>query len=141
MREDLIIIDTNVLLSGLQSNKGQSFKLLQKLLKDEIRIGISVPLVLEYEKILKKQLSRTIFTTEEIDSIISYLCKVGVPIKVFYLWRPYLRDPYDDHILEVALAGNCKYIVTYNKKDFYGIEAFGIKAVTPYEYLNEDGGR
>ena len=140
MREDLIIIDTNVLLSGLQSNKGQSFKLLQKLLKDEIRIGISVPLVLEYEKILKKQLSRTIFTTEEIDSIISYLCKVGVPIKVFYLWRPYLRDPYDDHILEVALSANCKYIVTYNKKDFTDVKQFGIEILSPYEFLERIGG-
>ncbi len=141
MSDDLVIIDTNVLLSGLQSNKGQSYKILQKLLAEEIHIGISVPLVLEYEKILKKCLDREIFTDEDIDGVINFICKIGTPIKVFYLWRPYLKDPYDDHLLEVALAGNCKYILTYNKKDFEGIEEFGIKAVTPYEFMNKEGGK
>ena len=62
MDDEIVIIDTNVLLSGLQSNQGQSFKILQKLLNEEISIGISVPLVLEYEKILKKYLDRKIFS-------------------------------------------------------------------------------
>ena len=115
-------------------------KILQKLLNEEISIGISVPLVLEYEKILKKHLDRKIFSDNDIEAVINFICNVGIPIKVFYLWRPFLRDPFYDHILEVALAGNCKYIVTFNKKDFLGIEEFGIKAVTPYEYLNKEGG-
>jgi putative PIN family toxin of toxin-antitoxin system len=138
MVNELVIIDTNVLLSGLQSNQGQSFKILEEFLEDEISIAISVPLVLEYEKILKMYLDRTIFSEEDINQVINYICNKATPVKVFYLWRPYLKDPYDDHILEVAIAGKCKYIITYNKKDFKGIEEFGIKAVTPYEYLNRD---
>ena len=49
MKRLLAIIDTNVLLSGLRSQKGQSYKLLHKLLNDEFEVAISVPLVLEYE--------------------------------------------------------------------------------------------
>ena len=77
MNDLLAIIDTNVLLSGLKSQKGQSFKLLQKLLNDEFEIAVSVPLILEYEAILKSKLDRTIFSDEDIDSVINYLCKIG----------------------------------------------------------------
>jgi putative PIN family toxin of toxin-antitoxin system len=113
MKSLLAIIDTNVLLSGLKSQKGQSNKLLQKLLNDEFEIAISVPLILEYEAILKKKVDRKIFTDEDIDSVINYLCKIGKQVKIFYLWRPFLKDPFDDHIIEVALSSNCKYIITY----------------------------
>ena len=77
MKSKLAILDTNVLLSGLKSQKGQSYKLLQKLLNNEFEIAISVPLILEYEAILKKKLDRTIFSDEDIDTVINYLCKIG----------------------------------------------------------------
>ena len=135
MDNDLVIIDTNVLLSGLKSRKGQSYRLLEKLLNNEIKIAISVPLVLEYESILKKKLDRNIFSGEDIDTMINYICKIGKHVKIYYLWRPFLKDPYDDHIVEVALTAKCKYIITYNKKDFVEVEQLGIKAMTPYEYM------
>ena len=62
------------------------------------------------------------FTSSDIDNIINYYCKIGIRAEIFYLWRPFLPDPEDDHILELALAAGCDYIVTYNKKDFIGIE-------------------
>jgi len=140
MKNELVVIDTNVILSGLLSRKGQSFKILQGILQDRVRFAISVPLILEYEAVLKKKLDREIFTDEDIDAFINYLCKVGEPIKVFYLWRPFLKDPYDDHILEVAIAANCKYIITYNKADFKIAEELGIRAINPYEYMEAVGG-
>ena len=140
MKDLLAIIDTNVLLSGLKSQKGQSYKLLQKLLNDEFEIAISVPLILEYEAILKKKLDRNIFSDQDIDSVINYLCKIGKQVKIFYLWRPFLKDPFDDHIIEVALSANCKYIITYNKKDFIDVEQFGVKVLTPYDFIKVMGG-
>ena len=141
MGNDLVIIDTNVLLSGLKSQNGKAYLLLQKLLDDEIKIAISVPLILEYEAILKKQLDRSIFSDADIDDVINYICKIGTQIKIYYLWRPFLKDPYDDHIIEVALTGHCKYIITYNKKDFIEARKLGIEAVTPYEYMKLLGGQ
>lgn len=133
--KQLIVIDTNVILSALQSNKGKSFELISKITEDLFDFAISVPLILEYEALLKRKLNRTIFTDSDIEDFINYLCKVGIKTKLFYLWRPYLKDPFDDHVLEVAIQSNANTIVTYNKKDFKEAEKLGKKILTPKEFL------
>lgn len=55
--------------------------------------------------------------------------------KVFYLWRPVLKDPKDDMILELAVTAGCHFIVTYNNRDFEGTQRFGLRVVTPKEFL------
>ncbi len=55
--------------------------------------------------------------------------------KIYFLWRPSLPDANDELILELAVSAKCEYIVTHNIKDFKGAEKFGIKAVTPKEFL------
>ena len=133
--QQLIVIDTNVILSALQSNKGKSFELISKICEDVFDFAISVPLILEYEAVLKNKLDRTIFTDSDIEDFINYLCKVGLKTKLFYLWRPYLKDPFDDHVLEVTIQSNTGTIVTYNKRDFKEAENLGIKILTPKEFL------
>ena len=133
--KQLIVIDTNVILSALQSNKGKSFELISKIPKDIFDFAISVPLILEYEAVLKRKLDRTIFTDSDIEDFINYLCKVGIKKKLFYLWRPYLKDPFDDHVMEVTIQSNASTIVTYNKKDFKEAESLGLKILTPKEFL------
>lgn len=132
-----IVIDTNVVLSALQSSLGKSFELISKVGDDLFDFAVSVPLVLEYEAILKGHLNRTIFTDSDIEAFIDYLCSVGIKTKIFYLWRPYLKDPFDDHVLEVAINSNADAIVTFNKKDFLEAETLGIKILTPKEFLEE----
>lgn len=133
--KQLIVIDTNVILSALQSKKGKSFELISKITEDVFDFAISVPLTLEYEAVLKRKLDRTIFTDSDIEDFINYLCKVGIKTKLFYLWRPYLKDPFDDHVLEVTIQSNASTIVTYNKKDFKEAENLGLKILTPKEFL------
>jgi len=58
---------------------------------------------------------------------------------VFYLWRPTLRDPKDDLVLEVAVAAGCEGIVTFNERDFAGAERFGLRVMPPGELLVEIG--
>ena len=130
-----IVIDTNVIVSALQSNKGYSFRLVSMLSEQAFRMNISVPLVLEYEAQLKKHLPPAIYSAQDIDDFIDYICEVGRKTPVYYLWRPFLKDPFDDHVLELALASQSKCIVTFNKKYFSNIEYYGIKAVTPKEFL------
>lgn len=132
-----IIIDTNVILSALQSSKGKSFELVSKIGSGLFDIALSVPLVLEYEAILRSHLNRTVFTDSDIEDFIDYLCAVGIKTKIFYLWRPYLKDPFDDHVLEVAVNSNADAIVTYNKKDFLEVQALGMKILNPKEFLAE----
>lgn len=133
----LIVIDTNVILSGLRSNKGKSFELLSMIGGEFFDFAISVPLILEYEAILKNHLDKNIFSDSDIENFIDYVCKVGIKTKIFYLWRPYLKDPFDDHVLELAINANAQSIITFNKKDFFKAESLGIKIQNPKEFLRE----
>ena len=72
---------------------------------------------------------------EEILAFLRYLCRISYHQKIFYLWRPWLKDPKDDMVLELAVAARCKYIITYNLKDFSNIQQFGIKAIPPRKFL------
>ncbi len=65
------------------------------------------------------------------------ICALSNFQDIYFLWRPYLKDPKDDHVLEVAVASKTKTILTHNIKDFKGVEKFGIKAITPGKYLEE----
>lgn len=73
------------------------------------------------------------------EAIIDYLCSVGTHHEIFYLWRPFLPDPEDDMLLELAVAARCEAIVTFNKRDFDGSDRFGIRVLAPAELLHEIG--
>lgn len=104
-------------------------------------MNLSVALVLEYEEVCKRLVeSRDIaLTKSDIDDILDYLCQVASHTSISYLWRPFLADPDDDMVLELAVAAQCKTIVTFNKSDFRGVEQFGIRARTPNEFLRDIG--
>lgn len=134
------MIDTNVFYAGLRSQLGASHLLLREIGRNpSFQIHLSVPLVLEYEEIARRH-SRTLgLTYQDIDDILDYLCSVAGLHDVFYLWRPLLPDPEDDMLLELAVEAGCHRIITFNLKDFAGIDQFGLQAVEPYEFLREIG--
>ena len=76
-------------------------------------------------------------TYPEIDIILDNLCKFAEYQKIYFLWRPFLPDPKDDHVLEVAVASGTDTIVTYNLKDFTHIYKFGIRAINPKKLLKK----
>lgn len=135
-----IVIDSNVLVAGLRSNKGQAFRLLQLVGTGQFVTHLSVPLVLEYEDVLLRPELALPVSVAVIEAVINYHCAVSQHHQIFYLWRPFLRDPQDDMVLELAVKANCDYIVTYNKRDFAGVEKqFGIQITTPGEFLAQWG--
>lgn len=135
-----VVLDTNVFLSTLRSRRGASFRLLSLVgLGRRFEVNVSVPLVLEYEEVAKRQLRTVELSSEEVDDIIDYICSVANRRRIFFLWRPYLRDPKDDMVLELAVEARCDYIVSYNKRHFAGIEKFGLRVLTPQEFLREIG--
>ena len=135
-----VVIDTNVLVSALRSRDGASFLLISLLGENEkFDIYVSVALILEYEDAAKRLLGKIEITEEVIDDIIDYICEIGNEQQVFFLWRPFLKDPGDDMVLELAVAAGCNFIITHNKKDFKNIEDFGIQAISPVEFLKMIG--
>ena len=129
-----IVIDTNVLRSALTSKNGASFKILSLLAERRFRLFLSTTLVLEYEAVLKREISG--LEHRYIDDILDYICVTGEKEEIFFLWRPILKDPNDDFLLELAVKAGAD-IVTHNVKDFEQACRFGVRVFTPKEFLGE----
>jgi putative PIN family toxin of toxin-antitoxin system len=125
-----VVLDTNVLVAALRSSLGASYRLLQSLEGKLWRPVISPALALEYEAVLKRDAPKFGLTLGDIDDFVEYLCSQANLVQVYYRWRPALRDPNDDRILEVAVRMQAA-IVTFNLKDFAEVERFGIRAIRP----------
>ncbi len=134
-----VILDTNVIVAALRSRRGASYRLLALIGQGLFDINVSVPLILEYEDAAKRLIGEIALTVEDIDDILDYVCAVANHYTIFFLWRPFLRDNKDDMVLELAVASRCDVIVTYNQRDFVGVKQFGIRVLTPKEFLAELG--
>ena len=141
MKSKRAVVDTNVIVSGLRSRAGASFRLLRLVGRKKFIATVSTTLLIEYEKALRSPKPGVPFSAEEIGDFLDYMCTVSNLQKVYYLWRPFLRDPKDDMVLEVAVAGRCSHIVTFNRRDFEGVDKFGITVVTPQRFLDLIGGK
>jgi putative PIN family toxin of toxin-antitoxin system len=131
------ILDTNIIFTGLYSIRGASFQVLKAVIAGKITPVLSVSLLFEYEDVLKKNSRKLGFSYGEIDAFLDNLCNLSSLQTIHYLWRPFLPDPKDDHILELAVASQVKNITTFNAKDFKGIEQFGIKIISSKKLLEE----
>ena len=138
MSRPRVVIDTNVVVSALRSQRGAAFQVLQATGGEWFDIAISVPLVLEYEAAVLGPRGPAM-TERDLGALLDYLCAVGHQQQVFFLWRPILRDPKDDMVLELAVAAQCASIVTYNTRDFAGADHFGLATWTPADLLRRVG--
>jgi len=132
-----IVIDTSVLVAAARSKTGASFELLRLFAAGDTRWqwNISTALLLEYEAVLKREQHRQGRDLSEVDRLLDDVAARANRHAIFYLIRPYLADPDDEFILELALASASDYIVTHNQNDFRDAERFGVSLVTPGEFL------
>ena len=99
---------------------------------------LTVSLYEEYSDILRRHPLSKVITEEAIEGFLDFFCRKANLQDVFFLWRPFLKDPKDDMVLEAAVASQSKLIITHNISDFEGIEKFGIEAMLPGEYLKKE---
>jgi len=132
-----IILDTNVLVAGLRSRRGASFQLLNLLGSAHFETCVSVPLMFEYEDVLNRE--SLALPKAAVGDVLDYFCSVSHLQEIHYLWRPFLKDPKDDLVLELAVASQSSAIITFNLRDFARVTQFGLKALTPGEFLGEIG--
>ena len=131
-----VVLDTCVIVAGLRSKRGASHEIMRRLGQEEFETAVSVSLVLEYEEVLLRQSVVLGLTHGDVSDLIDYLCSVSVQQQVFFLWRPQLPDPDDDAVLELAANARCEVIITHNVRDFVGSQRFGVRVMTPGEFLN-----
>lgn len=134
-----VVLDTNVLVAGLRSSRGASHQFLRHVGTGRFVHVVSVPLVLEYEDVLRRREPGVGLSAKDTDAVLDYLCATGEHQPIHFLWRPLLRDPRDDQVLEVAVNGQCDRIITFNHRDFAGSERFGIVPMAPGPFLRSEG--
>lgn len=135
MNSNLIVLDTNILFSGLYSSLGASHQVLNRIVEGDLIPVISTPLLFEYEDVLKRNTEKLNLTNEKISIILDNICSLAVFQNIHFLWRPYLKDPKDDCVLEVCFASQADTIVTHNIKDFVDVDKLAIKVIRPGELL------
>ncbi len=132
-----LVIDTNVFVAGLRSGGGTSRRVLRRALEGAYVPLFSNALWLEYEDVL----GRPIWTAETSDGervqVLAALAAAGRWVKIYYGWRPNLRDAGDDHLVELAVAGGARAIVTHNVRDLRHAELqwTGFEILTPAQCL------
>jgi putative PIN family toxin of toxin-antitoxin system len=133
-----IVLDTNLLVAALQSRRGASNAILLRVGTGVFDTALSVSLMFEYEDVLSRPEFN--FDQERVSTVLDYLAAVSIGQTIRYLWRPFLNDPKDDLVLELAFNAGCQYIVTFNLKDFKRSQELGIEAIKPKDFLKLIGG-
>jgi putative PIN family toxin of toxin-antitoxin system len=134
-----VVLDTNVLVAALRSKRGAASQLVRGLLQGQWQLNVSNPLVLEYEAVLKRSEMSEFISIAEADEFVDALCSVAINHRIFFLWRLMVRDPDDAFVFELAIKANIDYLITFNTNDFPLASEFGVKLVTPREFLEDVG--
>lgn len=133
------VLDTDVIIAGMRSPSGASAAILLAALEQpHLKLLASVPLALEYEAKCLLPEHRKVAGLDEQQTLIFLNTLIGMmePVELNFRWRPQLRDPGDEMVLETAINGRADLLVTFNLRDFgEAPQRFGIRALRPADAL------
>lgn len=133
-----VVLDTDVVVAGMRSPSGASAALLLAALERRLTLCANVALMLEYEAVCSRPAHRTAagLSKKEVGIFLDAIAALMEPVETHYLWRPQLRDPGDEMVLEAAVNGHAQAVVTFNGRDFGSAAArFGVELLLPREAL------
>lgn len=134
------LLDTNVLVSGLSGRLGASFGLLEAVAQQRVDFVASATLWLEYESVLKRPEIAKMhgLSAADVDDFLNALARLVQPVELHFAWRPQLRDPSDEMVLEAAVNGHVDALVTHNLADFEIAKTrFSLNVWTPAKALKQ----
>jgi putative PIN family toxin of toxin-antitoxin system len=135
-----VAFDTDVIVAARRSRTGASNALLHALRTGQLQAVASVPMMLEYEAVLMRPEQRQAMglSVQEVGVFLDALAALLMPVIPYFLWRPRLRDPDDEMVLDAAVSGSVEAIVTFNVQDFLpGATPFNLQLLTPGEALRQ----
>lgn len=137
----MIVADANVLLSAMRSRNGASHAALRGMLNGNLAFAVSPTIILEYEDVLKRPgiLGETPWIIPaQIDGVLDALCASARLVEPWFSFRPFLEDPKDDPYIDCALASGANVILSRDRHFRHpAVEAFGLRVLTPGEYLTQ----
>jgi putative PIN family toxin of toxin-antitoxin system len=129
-------LDTDAIVAAMRSPSGASAAIIRKARQGKVALLLSVPLAMEYEAVCVRpehQLAAGL-SEQEVRIFVDAVIAIAEPVKIHYLWRPQLRDPSDEMVLETAVNGRASLLITFNVRDYGTAPArFGIEVMTPRE--------
>lgn len=135
-----LVLDTDVVVAAFRSDQGASRQVLLAALNRRFTMLVSVPLMLEYEAVLMRseQLKKTGLTGPEVTTVLDSIAAVIEPVQLRFLWRPRMKDPADEMVLETAVNGRADCLVTFNMRHFKdAARSFGLNVNKPGEVLRK----
>ena len=134
-----VVIDTSVVISALIGKRGASREVIRRCLTGKYLPLISNPLFQEYEDVSSRKRVKEIcpLSVMEVRNLLNAFYSVCSWVPIYYLWRPNLKDEGDNFLIELALAGNSRKIVTNNIKDLEAAELKfeDLRILTPQQIL------
>jgi putative PIN family toxin of toxin-antitoxin system len=129
-------LDTDAIVAAMRSPTGASAAIVRKARQGKVVLLASVALAMEYEAVCVRpehQLAAGL-SEQEVRIFVDAVIATAEAVKIHYLWRPQLRDPSDEMVLEAAVNGRANLLITFNVRDFGTAPArFGIEVTTPRE--------
>lgn len=135
-----LVLDTDVIVAAMRSPGGASAALLEAALEGSVTLLANVALVLEYEAVCSRQEHRVAagLTPREVMNFVDAVAALAEPVASHFIWRPQLKDPADEMVLEAAVNGHADGIVTFNRRDFgLSPKRFGIAVWLPRQVLHK----
>lgn len=133
-----LVLDADVVVAAMRSPTGASAAILRAARLGHTTLLISVPLAMEYEAVCSEAEHRMAsgLSDREVDVFLTAVIAMAEPVIMHFLWRPQLRDPVDEMVLETAVNGGADVLVTFNVRDFGMVPShFGVEVLLPREAL------
>ncbi len=129
-----IVLDTDVVVAAMRGNTGASFALIERARTGKVTLAATVALCIEYKSVCQRpeHAAAAELFRPEVDLFLDAVIDLVEPTEIFFLWRPQLRDPGDELVLEAAVNAGADAIVTFNVRDYESApRRFGIEILTP----------
>jgi len=137
----IVVVDTNVFVSAVMSKDGASRQIIRLCLLGTLQPLMGNALFAEFEDVCTRDtlFDAKLITREDRNHLLDAFLASCRWVSIYFLWRPNLRDEADNHVLELAVAGNASAIITANKRDFVKSEIRfpEIKILNPVEFLDK----
>jgi len=126
------------MVAAMRSPAGASAAIVQAARHGNATLLLSAPLAIEYEAICRKSEHRLAagLSQRQVDTFLDAVIAMAEPVETHFLWRPQLRDPNDEMVLEAAINGRANALVTFDLRDFGSVpEHFGVEVLLPREAI------